>query len=169
MTDQKQDMQPCEASNQKFLLNRRQFLFGVGASLVMLHIPGWLQRGGMPATVRAQVADYPRQVIGQLSQLKANEPVEFRYPWDHDQSRNFLIQLAEPAGGGVGPDQNVVAFNNFCTHQGMPLEAPSFKGEIGVAGPCPLHWTTFDLTRHGMVHWRPCHLGPAPNHSGNGR
>ncbi len=26
-----------------------------------------------------------------------------------------------------------------------------FHGEVGVAGPCPLHWTTFDLTRHGMV------------------
>jgi arsenite oxidase small subunit len=44
----------------------------------------------------------------------------------------------------------VVAFNSFCTHQGMSL-AGTFKGDVGVAGPCPLHWTTFDLTRHGMV------------------
>jgi arsenite oxidase small subunit len=65
-------------------------------------------------------------------------------------SANFLIMLNEPAGGGVGSDQNVVAFNSFCTHQGGPL-AGQFQGDKGIAGPCPLHWTTFDLTRHGMV------------------
>ncbi|MFQ5434838.1 MAG: arsenate reductase (azurin) small subunit, partial [Anaerolineae bacterium] len=24
-------------------------------------------------------------------------------------------------------------------------------GDVSIAGPCPLHWSTFDLTRHGMV------------------
>ena len=140
----------CDAANLNFLMSRRQFLFSAGAGLVALSIPRWLQQTGMPARIQAQVAEYPRQVIGQLSQLKANEPVMFKYPWDHIQASNFLIKLSEPAGGGVGPDQNIVAFNNYCTHQGTPLQG-AIKGDIGVAGPCPLHWTTFDLTRHGMV------------------
>ena len=33
---------------------------------------------------------------------------------------------------------------------GGPLDG-KFNTEIGVAGPCPLHWTLFDLTRYGMV------------------
>ena len=26
-----------------------------------------------------------------------------------------------------------------------------FRSKVGIAGPCPLHLTTFDLTKHGMV------------------
>ena len=61
-----------------------------------------------------------------------------------------LVKLGQPAGGGVGEEEDIVAFNSFCTHQGGPL-AGKFQVDPGVAGPCPLHWTTFDLTRHGTV------------------
>jgi arsenite oxidase small subunit len=140
----------CEAAHLNVLMSRRQFLFGAGATMVWLTLPGWMRRLGMPPRVQAQVAEYPRQRIGRLSELKVGEPVEFRYPWDHPNATNFLIKLGQPAGGGVGPDRDVVAFNSFCTHQGGPL-AGKFNADVGVAGPCPLHWTTFDLTRHGMV------------------
>lgn len=43
-----------------------------------------------------------------------------------------------------------MAFNSICIHQGGPLIG-TFNAEWGVPGPCPLHWTLFDLTRHGMV------------------
>ena len=101
-------------------------------------------------TFKAQRVEYPRQVIGKLSDLKFDVAVPFNYPWEDAAAGNFLIKLNEPAGGGVGPDNSVVAFNSFCSHQGGPL-AGQFHGDKGVAGPCPLHWTTFDLTRHGMV------------------
>lgn len=144
------ETQTCGAADPAFLMSRRQFLFGAGAAITMLSMPGWVRRLGMPAQVQAQVAEYPRQLIGKLSHLTVGEPVPFNYPWDHPNAANFLIKLGQPAGGGVGPDQDVVAFNAFCTHQGGPL-AGKFNAEVGVAGPCPLHWTTFDLTRHGMV------------------
>jgi arsenite oxidase small subunit len=82
--------------------------------------------------------------------LKPGQALSFQYPWEHSLATNNLIMLDEPAGGGIGPDKNVVAFNSFCTHLGGPV-ADQFHADIGVAGPCPLHWTTFDLTRHGMV------------------
>lgn len=126
-------------------LDRRQFLFGAGAAVVWLALPG---AGGRQ--VQAQRADYPREKIGKLSDLEPGRPIEFRYPWDHPNAENTLLQLDEPAAGGVGPQKNIVAFNNLCTHQGRSMSG-TFKGEIGVAGPCPLHWTTFDLTRRGMV------------------
>ena len=140
----------CGATDPGHLLGRRQFLFGAGAAITLLSMPTWMRRAGMPAQLLVQVADYPRMRVGQLSELQRGEPVAFNYPWEHYYSTNFLIKLGEPAGGGIGPDNDVVAFNSFCTHQGTPLTG-TFKADLGVAGPCPLHWTTFDLNRHGMV------------------
>lgn len=132
------------------VVSRRSFLKLGGATIVTLTLPLYLQKNGLPATFKAQKVEYPRQTIGQLSALKSGDPVSFSYPWDHPAATNFLIKLDEPAGGGIGPDMNVVAFNSFCPHQGGPL-AGQFHEDLGVAGPCPLHLTTFDLTRHGMV------------------
>jgi arsenite oxidase small subunit len=50
----------------------------------------------------------------------------------------------------VGPGSDVVAFNLTCPHQGGPLHG-TYKPEHQILGACPLHLTTFDLTRHGMV------------------
>ncbi len=132
------------------VLSRREYLKLNGAALVALVLPPYLAKAGGPRKLYAQRVEYPRQVVGRLSQLEVARPVSFRYPWDHSAATNFLVQLREPAGGGVGPDANVVAFNSFCTHQGGPL-VDQIHADLGVAGPCPLHWTTFDLTRHGMV------------------
>jgi arsenite oxidase small subunit len=149
-TDPRPDTPACTATDPDFQMNRRQFLFGAGATITLLSMPGWLRRIGMPAQMQAQIAGYPRQLLGKLSQLQLGEAVAFNYPWDHPNAANFLIKLGQPAGSGIGPDNDVVAFNSFCTHQGGPLVG-KFNAEVGAAGPCPLHWTTFDLTRFGMV------------------
>jgi arsenite oxidase small subunit len=112
---------------------RREFLKLSGAAITTLVLPAYLMKAGLPKTLYAQRMDYASQSIGKLSALKLGEPVSFQYPWEHNLATNYLIMLNEPAGGGIGRENNVVAFNS------------------GVAGPCPLHWTTFDLTRHGMV------------------
>ena len=113
-------------------------------------MPTWLRGSGMPVRVQAQVAEYERQRIAGISDLNSGAPIAFMYPWEHPNSTNYLVKLGQPAGGGVGPDEDIVAFNSYCTHQGGPLVG-KFNTDVGVAGPCPLHWTTFDLTRHGMV------------------
>lgn len=138
---------PCSAQASRFLVSRRQFLLGTGASLVLLTLPRWM---GGAAQAQAQVAEYPRQRIGSLTELETGKAVLFNYPWEHPNAQNTLIKLGQRAGGGVGPNEDIVAFNNFCTHQGAPMTG-TFKADVGVVGPCPLHWTTFDLTRHGMV------------------
>lgn len=149
-TQQNPQPDACEATSERFLVNRRQFLFGSGAAVTMLSMPRWMLGRGMPAQVQAQVAEFDRRSIAKLSQLKTGDVLPFTYPWEHPQSANFLIKLGSQAGGGIGPDQDIVAFNSYCTHQGGPLVG-KFSPERGVAGPCPLHWTSFDLTRHGMV------------------
>jgi arsenite oxidase small subunit len=138
------------ACDPKAALTRRSFLFMSGATLVTLSLPEFLRGAAGARGLSLQLAGYPRQKIGKLSSLKVGQPVEFKYPFDHPNCVNYLYKLGVPAGGGIGPKQDVVAFNSLCPHQGGPL-AGRLNTEHQVLGPCPLHLSTFDLTRHGMV------------------
>jgi arsenite oxidase small subunit len=100
--------------------------------------------------VALQKASYPRARLGRLGQLAVGQPVAVRYPWKDAHSAALLVRLGVPAGGGVGPQQDVVAFSTLCSHMGGPLMG-QYRAAHRVLGPCPLHLTTFDLTRHGMV------------------
>lgn len=135
-------------------MSRRQFLLTGGATVTVVALGGLpLLAGGetKPAEAGTQFAlkaNYPRQKVGTLSALKTGKPVDFAYPYPNVSC--ILVKLGVPAGGGVGAQQDVVAFTQQCTHMGGPLQG-SFKANHQIMGPCPLHLTTFDLTRHGMV------------------
>lgn len=130
-------------------LSRRAFFLRsgavVGGTVLLTNIPGLEGKA-----IAAEVMGYPRKLVGYLSKLKVNTPASFTYPDDGMNSNSMLVKLGVPAGGGIGSDADVVAFNTLCTHMGGPLDG-SFKAEHQALGPCPLHQTTFDLTRHGMV------------------
>jgi arsenite oxidase small subunit len=125
-------------------MSRRQMLLATGAVVSLAALPGL----ALAKPLHALRADYPRMRVGRLSALKLGEPVTFNYPYP--SVRNMLVKLGAPAGAGVGSDSDVVAFNQHCTHMGGPLDG-SYKSQHQMLGPCPLHLTTFDLTRHGMV------------------
>ncbi len=131
------------------LMTRRSFLFhssGVVAGTVLLpNIVGFEGQA-----IAATVARYPRMLIGKLSQLQTGVPVAFNYPDKGGNSGCMLVKLVEKGGGGIGPGEDVVAFNTICTHMGGDMSS-SFKPEHSVLGQCPLHQSTFDLTRHGMI------------------
>lgn len=124
--------------------SRRQFLLAGATTFVMASLPG------MSHAVNMLVKEYPRHKIGSLSQLKDNQPIDFQFPPENPMSTFTLVKLGEPAGAGVGNDKDVVAFSNLCTHMGGPLNG-TYKSAHKSLGPCPLHLTTFDLSRHGMV------------------
>ena len=128
------------------LMNRRDFLLtsGIATFTVMVAVKG-LPAAASPAVV----ATYPRKLIGKLSELKVDEPVDFTYPDDKTYSESILVKLGTEAGGGIGPAKDVVAFNYTCTHQGGPLQG-TYQAADKALGPCPLHLTTFDLTRFGI-------------------
>lgn len=94
------------------------------------------------------VSRRPGQQIVQLSRLRRDEPVAFEFP--DNSSPCFLVKLGSPAANGIGPTRDIVAFSSLCTHQGGPLQG-IYKAEHKVAGPCPLHLTTFDLSRRGII------------------
>lgn len=132
-------------------VTRRQFLVaGGGAVTVLLTIPAIPGLKSLLA-VPAQVAKYPRKLVAQLDEVGDGVPVYFKYPDEEPlSSASFLVKLGRPAGSGVGPDGDIVAFNALCPHMGGPLMG-TYKKEEAAIGPCPFHLTTFDLTKHGMV------------------
>ena len=134
------------AGTRPCLINRRSFLLtgGIATTVIMVGIPGLPQ-----AQTPAVVATYPRKFITRLSELVVDEPFDFEYPDEGAYAESILIKLGREAGGGLGPERDVVAFNYTCTHQGGPLQG-TYQAADKALGPCPLHLTTFDLTRHGI-------------------
>lgn len=133
----------------KCLVSRRNFLIGTAGATTTIMIT--LNAGTAEAKqVPAQITEYPRKFITKLSSLKQDEPFDFSYPDEGNFSDNMIVKLGVKAGGGVGSEQDVVAFNYACTHQGGSLDG-SYKKDTKSLGACPLHLSTYDLTRHGIL------------------
>lgn len=130
---------------ERLCMSRRHFLLTGGAAVALISLGSF---PGSAEAAQALRATYPKQKIASLSALKVGEPLDFNYPYP--DVRNILVKLGVPAGAGIGADHDIVAFNQQCTHMGGPLDG-TYKPAHQVLGPCPLHLTTFDLTRHGMV------------------
>ncbi|MDP6428459.1 MAG: arsenate reductase (azurin) small subunit [Rhodospirillales bacterium] len=126
-------------------MSRRQFLFAAGTTSVVM-----VSAGPGLAQIPAMVASYPKKRIARLSDLKQDKPINFQYPDKGEYSASMIVKLGVEAGGGIGPDRDVVAFNYFCTHQGGNMST-TYKGDTKSLGACPLHLSTYDLTRHGIL------------------
>lgn len=130
-------------------LSRRDFLFGSGAAVAgTILLPALPGMGGK--ALAAELARYPKKLIGKISKLKTNIPVNFSYPDDGSNSGSVLLKLGVPAGGGIGSAGDVIAFNTLCPHMGGPM-AGIYQAAEQVMGPCAFHQSTFDLTRHGII------------------
>lgn len=141
------------AAHGKCMLTRRQFLLYSGTTAIAASTVSLSLFPGSTEAATARVVTYPRKLIAKLSELKNNVPVDFTYPDDLDNSAAMIVKMdGAKAGGGIGPRRDVVAFNYLCTHQGGPLQGSYVAdGPHRILGQCPLHLSTYDLTRHGIV------------------
>jgi arsenite oxidase small subunit len=148
-TDKKLSKMPGKKDHPagKCLLSRRQFLLTSGTSTAVVMVSGY---AGAEAQTPAMVATYPRKFVANLADLKQDKPLEFTYPDTGQYAESLIVKLGVQAGGGIGPDRDIVAFNNYCTHQGGDL-AGTYKGDTKSLGACPLHLSTYDLTRYGIL------------------
>lgn len=139
---------PCDA---KSCLARRGFLkttaTGVATMLLADVFPGRVQ--GQDAGQNVHVASYPKLAIAKLSDVQQDKPIEFAYPSDGLHTGCVLVQLGRKAGGGVGQNQDIVAFSARCTHMGGDM-TDGYVAEHKLLG-CGEHLSTYDLTRHGML------------------
>ncbi len=150
MIDLKSQDCECQKTDKKgCTINRRQFLFASGATTVtvMLTVPNFQ---GQAQEVPALVSSYPRKKIANLSDLKQDVPIDFEYPDEGDYAASMLVMTGVKCGGGIGNKQDIVAYNLTCTHQGGDLY-DTYKAEHKAIGPCPLHLSTYDVTRHGLL------------------
>lgn len=100
-------------------------------------------------TTRADELDrYPRIRVGSVDDLSTGNVETFAYPLDG--MNNFLTRLDGTAWGGVGPDDSIVAYSSLCTHMGCTV-SDQITPEQEMVGPCPCHYTTFDLSKGGLV------------------
>ena len=135
---------PLEVKPMGTCFSRRNFLILGGSAVTVLATFG-------EAAFAQQLvsSSYARKVVGKVSDLEPGGAVPFSYP--SDDIENILTMLNEEAGGGIGKDRNIVAFNTVCPHMGGYMAASDFKPKYSILGPCPLHLSTFDLTKHGMI------------------
>ncbi len=133
------------------MMTRRKFLITGSAAAVSVSTISLSLLPGR--TVQAEVMKYPRKLIARLSALKDDKPVDFNYPDNGTNSSAMLVKMGGvKAGGGIGPQSDVVAFSYICTHQGGPMQGQyKVVDNHRVLGQCPMHLSTFDLTRHGIV------------------
>lgn len=99
-----------------------------------------------------------------MSSLTVNTPVTFNYPLDDEP--NVLVKLGQKAGGGVGPDGDIVAFSTICQHLGCvvgyqaPESSPKCNTSYKAPGPvgyCCCHGSIYDFAEGAKVTG-----GPAP-------
>lgn len=142
------ELQPIKQQG-KCLVSRRQFLLTSGATTATVMV--MMNAGTSSAQqVPAVVATYPRKLIAKLGDLKQDEPLDFVYPDEGAYAESMVVKLGVEGGGGIGPQRDIVAFNYWCTHQGGPLSG-TYKADTKSLGMCPLHLSTYDLTRHGIL------------------
>lgn len=103
-----------------------------------------------------RIASYPRLKVASLADLVEGEGLAFNYPLN--EQPNMLVKLGREAQNGIGPDKDIVAFSVLCPHMGGSLRG-RYEHEHGSMGPCPFHFSTFDLTRGGV----PVHASATQN------
>jgi arsenite oxidase small subunit len=140
------------AENEEFDTSRRDFLKvamtmsailafgGIGTVLKAISNPAAPGATGSLIFPRVQIAD---------KTLTVNQPVYFNYPLDN--TPNFLVKLGQKAVGGVGPDQDIVAFSEICQHLGCDVAYQSQGQSGGPVGACHCHGSVFDLLQSAKV------------------
>ena len=131
-------------------LSRRIFLKSTGGAAAVVG-------GGATAlaTPDAQAAsrgatasttlNYPRASIGKSRGMPINQAVSFSYP--DASSPCVAIRMGSPVPGGVGPNQDIVAFSQMCTHMGCPV---AYDGGTRTF-KCGCHYSIFDPENGGQM------------------
>ena len=131
-------------------LSRRTFL-KTGACA----IGGLCAGGALPESVSGQqvaahptlsmTLPYPRLQLATVPQLARAGGLLVSYPDPASPVR--LLKLGKTAVNGVGPERDIVAFSQLCSHMGGTLDFRPATGALH----CPLHYALFDPAKGGLT------------------
>jgi arsenite oxidase small subunit len=127
-------------------IGRRQFLRGGVAVAAAIPVVGVIATEAKAASNGA-LLDYPSTKLGNVADLKPNEPMDVSYP-DGD-APGVLLKLGTPVEGGVGADGDIVGFSTICPHKGFPLTYNAERKTLN----CPGHYSVFDCEAGGQQTW----------------
>jgi arsenite oxidase small subunit len=145
------------AQNEEADPSRRDFLkvaMTLSAVMAFGGVGTVLKAISNPASPGVSSLTFPRVKVAEAS-LSVNSPIYFNYPLDSEP--NFLVKLGQKATGGVGADQDIVAFSQICQHIGCYIAYESQGPSGGPVGNCPCHGSVFDLLQSARVI-----AGPSP-------
>ena len=125
---------------------RRIFLTGAGVAAAGAAAAAMMPPEAKAAPAAARVA-YPSDRLGNVHDLKVNEPFNVSYP-DAD-APGVLIKLGIRVPTGSGPDGDIVGFSTICPHQGFPLGYNKDDRTLN----CPGHYSRFDCEDGGLEIW----------------
>lgn len=95
---------------------------------------------------------YPRAKVGTLGDLGSGA---FSASYPDEASPIQILKLGSAIAGGVGSDNDIVAYSALCTHMGCPV---GYDAQSQVFR-CPCHFSQFDAARDTMMV-----NGPATQH-----
>jgi arsenite oxidase small subunit len=127
-------------------MRRRHFLGGAGAMTAAAATMSVLPKEAK-AEPRAGLVKYPSNRLGNVKDLKVNEPMSVAYP--DDDAPGVLLKLGQKVATGAGPDGDIVGFSSACPHKGFPLNYNAGDRTMN----CPGHYSRFDCERGGQQVW----------------
>jgi arsenite oxidase small subunit len=128
-----------DSGRRKFLTGASIAAAGAAASVV---VPGKAKAEPAPARVT-----YPSNRLGNVHDLKINEPLTVAYP--DVEAPGVLIKLGTRVPTGAGPDGDIVGFSTTCPHKGFPLAYNRNDRTMN----CPGHYSRFDCEAGGQQVW----------------
>lgn len=128
-------------------LGRRRFLSGAGVAAAGAAASAVLPTPEAKAAIPTARVTYPSNRLGNVQDLKVNEPIDVAYP-DPD-APGVLLKLGKRVQGGAGPDGDIVGFTTICPHKGYPLHYNSERRTLNCSG----HYSVFDCEAGGQETW----------------
>jgi arsenite oxidase small subunit len=128
-------------------IGRRRFLRGGASAAAAVAASAVAVTSSAEAAPSLARVSYPSKKLGNVRELKVDEPVQISYP-DAD-SPGVLLKLGHPVEDGVGPEHDIVAFSTLCPHKGFPLNYIAADKTLD----CPGHYSRFDCEKGGQEIW----------------
>jgi len=132
--------------HQKVDVGRRQFLARAGVATAGAAATT-VVAGEAAAKPPLALVEYPTGKLGNVSQLKVNDPMEVAY--SDAEAPGVLLKLGKRVPAGVGPEGDIVGFSTVCPHKGFPLS----YNEQDRTFNCPGHYSRFDAEAGGQQTW----------------
>jgi arsenite oxidase small subunit len=127
------------------LVSRRDFLILTGGAAAGAAAVPTNALAAPSADPGGAVLPYKAKVVGKAGTLDADHAVAFTFP--DASSPCAMLKMGTPVPGGVGPNQDIVAYSTMCTHMGCPVNYDSAQRVF----KCPCHFSVFDAEKSGEM------------------